>query len=1336
MAIDKKVIKLKDLPLINKVYSDMKLVAAVPVGRQNFKVEAELIKGNKIESITGKMSNESGGRNSIYINFADGKIVPIYYFNGSDGKEGKEGFPGIIGEQGEAAEVPKNISYTKKLDIINSTKVHIIDGDGNVVETELTDEEIESWLKLPWSALRGKDMNEKLYELNEIFIDDDLYTKRFVDVSYIYAEFDTTAENEKVRIYNSDTNSHIIYKKIWTFEDSDLETYYIYNPVTGQYNEVLVNLWTDVYLRDKDTDYYEATSSQLTDGTALYYFDEKTNSYKEVTLLETTHIVNEIETTEYIGDKRFEWYSSHIDQDFIVNYTVSNDSYRYNLKNVNELEVSAYASDDLTNYYKVIFVQNANADWVVYDEDRIPLTNTDGTEKIIDLSSVNVYYQLVKDENGNDTYQLISNFSEFLSRPNPRYYLVNSDSSLTEVESLDNINTNNYDRYIVETIEGSVYTYEYFYPTVLYEGTANEQKFYSENVLVLEHGTITLYSKDEDRKYYYKTNEVDSDGNPIYKEISAIDWIYAEYITTDEDENVKLLNALSGEEDDNTQTDTANEDYVIDYVHVPMNIIIPGNKTIYKKVSLGKYSILDFNEYNSANDYYILPEEITYEKITAQQVRDNYLTEVYIKTVDDEGKEVYSLNRASISDDVDYYVVKYEKLENSEEYLTNTNVDLVIGVPQILPINIYPTNSTDRNLVIEYDTDYIKVYEDGSICAVNNSLAKLSTDTDYQGTIMKVLYEDEEGNILLSATIHINLIIPVEELTIESNYNKDEFYSLDTLDERLAVETNTEVEFRVSYSPNPSSYADFIWSVEGIDDFEVSDDTLSMKVNIPEQGDYRIEVMSNDGFKAKSSYTITVLEPAQYIVINDDLNKVVEYYTDEEAYNFNEEHAAEIAAGEIEAIVGEGYATADKPATIKEQYYLFNCLMGKDYFIDDIITVEPENTTRKIFDLTSSNNELASIVDSDRLIIVEEGYEKEATQDDIDNGVATEIGEIISIPAITRRETAQAIRTYAAGTCDITGTLSEYPDVRFVDKEYNDIVTISNGVKTEDGTVRIRLNIKQAITEINIVPQTVLLNIGEEKLVTAVVTPSSGVNMKDFTWKATPETAVEFIPADASDPTKMYIKGLEGGAALINAYSGDGSGVNTEYHPCTIKVTIPTKNINLYKDETKVNDIIYVGVGDTKNIVYEIEYQSRNTSSANTEDIKWSSENPEIASVENAVVTGNSVGTTTIIGYAGDSTGVFGSIVVEVIRLNTSISFDFNSVDMEVDDTLVLVPKFGEVNGEQSSNQVVVWDSSNPEVAKIKSSGIIYALKRGTSTITATTTDGTNLTASCTVTVN
>ena len=51
-------------------------------------------------------------------------------------------------------------------------------------------------------------------------------------------------------------------------------------------------------------------------------------------------------------------------------------------------------------------------------------------------------------------------------------------------------------------------------------------------------------------------------------------------------------------------------------------------------------------------------------------------------------------------------------------------------------------------------------------------------------------------------------------------------------------------------------------------------------------------------------------------------------------------------------------------------------------------------------------------------------------------------------------------------------------------------------------------------------------------------------------------------------------------------------------------------------------------------------------------------------------------------------------------------------------------------------SQVVTWTSSNPTVATISKSGLVTAVAPGVATITATTTDGTNLTASCQVTVN
>ena len=54
---------------------------------------------------------------------------------------------------------------------------------------------------------------------------------------------------------------------------------------------------------------------------------------------------------------------------------------------------------------------------------------------------------------------------------------------------------------------------------------------------------------------------------------------------------------------------------------------------------------------------------------------------------------------------------------------------------------------------------------------------------------------------------------------------------------------------------------------------------------------------------------------------------------------------------------------------------------------------------------------------------------------------------------------------------------------------------------------------------------------------------------------------------------------------------------------------------------------------------------------------------------------------------------------------------------------------------EGATNKAVTWTTSDPAVATVDESGLITAIAAGTATITATTTDGTDLTASCKVTV-
>ena len=79
----------------------------------------------------------------------------------------------------------------------------------------------------------------------------------------------------------------------------------------------------------------------------------------------------------------------------------------------------------------------------------------------------------------------------------------------------------------------------------------------------------------------------------------------------------------------------------------------------------------------------------------------------------------------------------------------------------------------------------------------------------------------------------------------------------------------------------------------------------------------------------------------------------------------------------------------------------------------------------------------------------------------------------------------------------------------------------------------------------------------------------------------------------------------------------------------------------------------------------------------------------------------------------------------------TSVSFDFDTITLSVGSSKTIKAN---VLPEDAVNKELCWESSNNDVATV-SNGVIAAVGEGCATITATTTDGSNLKASCEITV-
>ena len=143
-------------------------------------------------------------------------------------------------------------------------------------------------------------------------------------------------------------------------------------------------------------------------------------------------------------------------------------------------------------------------------------------------------------------------------------------------------------------------------------------------------------------------------------------------------------------------------------------------------------------------------------------------------------------------------------------------------------------------------------------------------------------------------------------------------------------------------------------------------------------------------------------------------------------------------------------------------------------------------------------------------------------------------------------------------------------------------------------------------------------------------------------------------------------------------------------------------------------------------------------SNATLSDIYWVSDNPTIASVDqNGKVTGLKTGITTITAMAIDGSGVKATCKVSVATIIAeNLTLNPSELTLAINQSAKITPVITPGNTTSTSLE---WSTSNAGVAPFKanSDGTITVLgvADGVATITCRTTDGSNLTATCTVTV-
>jgi len=166
---------------------------------------------------------------------------------------------------------------------------------------------------------------------------------------------------------------------------------------------------------------------------------------------------------------------------------------------------------------------------------------------------------------------------------------------------------------------------------------------------------------------------------------------------------------------------------------------------------------------------------------------------------------------------------------------------------------------------------------------------------------------------------------------------------------------------------------------------------------------------------------------------------------------------------------------------------------------------------------------------------------------------------------------------------------------------------------------------------------------------------------------------------------------------------------------------VPISSISL--DQTSAS----VGVGGSVTLTPTL------TPATATETVVWESDNTDIATVSNGVVTGVAVGSTTIRAKSpsDDSIKAECEVTVTAAVPVTGISLNKTSTTLFDGGTETLTATISPAN---ASNKNVTWESSKETVATVVD-GVLTAVGVGTAIVTATTVDG-GYTATCEVTVN
>lgn len=399
------------------------------------------------------------------------------------------------------------------------------------------------------------------------------------------------------------------------------------------------------------------------------------------------------------------------------------------------------------------------------------------------------------------------------------------------------------------------------------------------------------------------------------------------------------------------------------------------------------------------------------------------------------------------------------------------------------------------------------------------------------------------------------------------------------------------------------------------------------------------------------------------------------------------------------------------------------------------VTVLPEDADDLGVVWSSGNEEVATVDDTGLVTALKVGEASiTATANDGSGVTATcvvtvtpKLAESISLNetelTLERTATAQLTATVLPETADDRSVTwsSGNTAVAKVD-EYGMVTAVGVGETTIIATTNDGTEIT-AICKVTVTPKLVeQISLSKDKLslengtsaqLTVTVLPQDADD-SSVTWTSN-NTMVATVDATGR------VSAVGVGTAVITATTNDGSNLSVS---CTVTVS--------------PKQVVFISL-DKTNLTLRVDESALLTATVLPEDagdrsVTWTSSDGNVATVNsNGVVTALGIGEADITAAANDGSGVAATCHITVLPIIAkSITLDKTELVLIKGRTDRLTPVILPNN---TTDKSVTWTSTDDNVVTVDDDGNIEAIGEGTAEVTATTNDGSNLSATCKVTV-